>query len=339
MATFSLTVRVWRGPLVESEHRCHLAVVNSQGGLLHSAGNESLITYARSTAKPIQAIPVIESGAFDRFGFTETELALFCASHGGEAPHAAAAAAALGKIGLSGDALQCGAHYPFHEPSASAMRETGERPTALHNNCSGKHTAMLALAVQLGAPIESYLSIDHPVQQYMLRTVSDMSGLPTSDIAIGVDGCGVPVFGMPLNSLALAYARLGAPSDLIESQQTACGRILNAITAHPFFLAGSGRFDTDLIHATNGRIVGKMGAEGVYALTIPQEGIGLALKIEDGSNRALYPAVNEALLQLGLITEQEAATLKEHRITALRNWQGTLIGRIEPNWTQAPAAE
>jgi L-asparaginase II len=325
-------VAVTRGPLVECVHRGHIAVVDTDGRLLWRAGDPTFHTFARSAAKPLQALPVLESGAADRFGFSERELVLLCASHNGEERHVHTAQSMLGKIGLGAESLQCGAHYPFHRPTAEAMCARGEKPASLHNNCSGKHSGMLALAVALGADIGGYLAPEHPVQRRMLAAVSDMSGIAAADIAIGVDGCGVPVFGLPLAALAAAYARLGRPDALPEPRRTACTRLVQAIRRHPDYIAGDDRFDTQLVRATNGRIIGKMGAEGVFAVAVPERGWGIAVKIEDGAQRALYPAAAEALRQLGLLAETELAALAAFHRPVQRNWQGTEVGAIVPEF-------
>lgn len=335
MPSSEILVHISRGPLIECMHRGSIAVALADGTLTHAAGNAETVTFARSSAKPIQAIPVIESGAASAFGFTEQEIALICASHNGEPRHIETVRSMLGKIGLSDQALLCGPHEPYHKPSADRMKERGEPFSCLHNNCSGKHAGMLALALRLHAPIDSYLQLNHPVQQRMVETICQMSGLSRDRLYIGVDGCGVPVFGMPLTYLAGMYARFGAYAakgkDAAAGQRgQACRLILDAISRHPFFLAGSDRFDTRLIEATQGRIIGKMGAEGVFALTVPSLGLGLAVKIEDGAQRALYPVVTEALLQLGLLTSAEAELLEPFRRPEIRNWQGTVVGNITP---------
>ncbi|KRE90542.1 asparaginase [Paenibacillus sp. Soil766] len=325
-------VRVSRGNITESIHRIHLAVVDNQGTLLHSAGDPHLLTFARSTAKLIQALPVIESGAADHFGLTEAEIALCCASHNGEAVHVSTARGILGKLGYHAKHLQCGAHEPYHAPTAQAMREQGESPSTLHNNCSGKHSGMLSLSSHLGASPDTYMSPEHPVQNLMLAAVSAMSDMPKEQIELGIDGCGVPVFGMPINHLALAFARLGSPEGLSAQRANACQRIVNAVRKYPQFLAGSDRFDTRLIEVTKGRVIGKMGAEGIFALSIPDQAIGLVLKVEDGNIRALYPAVTEALKQLGYLSETEISELKEFHTPAVHNWQGTEVGSIRPDF-------
>lgn len=325
-------VRVYRGSITESIHRVHLAVVNTQGALLHGAGDPQFLTFARSTAKLIQALPVIESGAADHFGLGDAEIALCCASHNGEAEHVSAARGILGKLGFHHEHLQCGAHEPYHAPTAQAMRERGEAPTTLHNNCSGKHSGMLALCAHLGASPDTYMSLQHPVQQLMLDAVCAMSDIPKSQMELGIDGCGVPVFGMPLPHLALAFARLGSPEGLPTVRANACQRIVAAVRKYPQFLAGNDRFDTQLIKVTQGRIIGKMGAEGIFALTVPEKGLGFVLKIEDGNQRALYPAVIEALKQLNLLTASEVNELAAFHTPTVHNWQGTEVGIIRPDF-------
>ncbi|KQX61131.1 asparaginase [Paenibacillus sp. Root444D2] len=325
-------VRIFRGSITESIHRVHLAVVNAGGTLLYQAGDPQLITFARSTAKLIQALPVIESGAADHFGLTDAEIALCCASHNGEAEHVSTAQGILGKLGYHHEHLQCGAHEPYHAPTAQAMRERGESPSTLHNNCSGKHSGMLALSAHLGASPDTYMSIQHPVQQLMLEAVCAMTGVPKPLMQLGIDGCGVPVFGMRIDQLALAFARLGRPDELPQARANACQRIVAAVRKYPQFLAGSDRFDTRLIEVTKGRIIGKMGAEGIFAITIPEQGLGFVLKIEDGNVRALYPAVVEALKQLSLLSESEISELASYHTPTIHNWQGTEVGIIRPDF-------
>ncbi|MBP1961248.1 L-asparaginase II [Paenibacillus aceris] len=212
------------------------------------------------------------------------------------------------------------------------MRERGEAPTTLHNNCSGKHSGMLALCAHLGASPDTYMSLQHPVQQLMLDAVCAMSDIPKSQMELGIDGCGVPVFGMPIPHLALAFARLGSPEGLPTVRANACQRIVAAVQKYPQFLAGNDRFDTQLIKVTQGRIIGKMGAEGIFALTVPDKGLGFVLKIEDGNQRALYPAVIEALKQLNLLTAAEVGELAAFHTPTVHNWQGTEVGIIRPDF-------
>ncbi|TBL78316.1 asparaginase [Paenibacillus thalictri] len=325
-----IVAHVVRGPIVESKHHGHLAVVDHRGHVKYAVGQPDVFTFIRSTAKPLQAISVVESGAAR--GLAQQQIALLCASHGGEPGHTEAAHAILASLGLTAEALTCGAHEPFHAPTAAAMRARGECPTALHNNCSGKHAGMLALAAMYEADIGSYASPNHPVQLQMRKTVADMCEFPEDRLALGTDGCGVPVFGMPLDRLARAYARFGQPDDLGSSRVKAINLIKDAICNYPYFIAGTGRFDTKLIEVTQGRIIGKMGAEGVFALTCPDANLGLAVKIEDGSERALYPVVMEALIQLDMLKAAEIAELQAFHTPKVTNWKGTEVGAILPQF-------
>jgi L-asparaginase II len=319
-------VHITRGALVECVHRGHIAVSDPSGRVLQSVGSPHYVTYARSSAKLLQAVPVIASGVAERFGLTASEIALLCASHSGEEQHVEAVYRILAKLGLDEAHLQCGAHAPYHKPSAAALRKSGAAPKAVHNNCSGKHSGMLALAKHMNASLEDYKLPAHPVQQAMLASFAAFAGVQTEDITLGTDGCGVPVYGLPLSRLAAAYARLGQPT--IDAK--ACRTVLQAIAAHPEMIAGSDRYDTALIRATKGRIIGKMGAEGVFTVTHPGKGLGLAVKIEDGAQRALYPAVTEALTQLDWIDEREYAALADFHTPLVRNWSGDEVGSTVP---------
>jgi L-asparaginase II len=318
-------VEITRGSLVECIHRGHIVAVDSSGRVIALAGNPDYVTYARSSAKPLQAVPVVSSGAAAKFGFTPKEIVLLCASHNGELEHVETVSRMLEKIGIDSGALQCGAHDPLHKPTAEAMKLEGRQPTAIHNNCSGKHTGMLALAVHLGSPLETYLEPSHPVQRRMLEDFAHLAGIAAQDVALGVDGCGVPVYGTPLKSLALAFARLGTPSQ--DSLADACAQITAAISENPFMIAGTNRYDTALIEATGGRLIAKSGAEGVFVVAFPGEGLGLALKVEDGAQRAIFPAATEALKQLGWLNAEELEKLASYHEPIVKNWSGTEVGR------------
>lgn len=332
MVNSEIVSLVLRGPLTESIHRGHIVVMSSSGEQINSLGNPLLKTYARSTAKLLQAIAVIESGAAKHSGFTDQEIALLCASHSGEPHHVETVTAMLHKLNMEESFLQCGPHMPFDKTAAAKLRQHNEAPSQLHNNCSGKHTGMLALAKFMNSSTDAYMSPNHPVQQAMLQIVSEMSEYPVSDIALGVDGCGVPVFGMPIDRLALAFSKLAAFDSLEGPRAQACKRIITSIQRHPQFLAGTGRFDTRLIEVTGGRIIGKMGAEGIFALSVIQRErrLGMVVKIEDGAARALYPTVVEALKQLNLLSESELAELKPFHYPPIKNWRGDEVGFIQP---------
>ena len=327
-------VEVWRGPIVESVHRGHLAAVDGAGEIVAELGSPGSVTYLRSSSKPFQAIPVVASGAADRFGFTDKEIALACGSHSGEPMHVETARSMLDKIGLDETALKCGAHEPFSADVARELIRNAAQPSALQNNCSGKHAAMLAFAKHLGAPTASYDQWDSPVQQAVAKVVSDFCNVPVPDLKIGIDGCGVPVFGLPVRSMALGYARLVAPDDRIDAPtRGACRRIVEAMIKFPEMIGGSKeRLDTELIKVGKGRLISKIGAEGVYTVGVLPgplwpKGLGLALKVDDGDDRrARPPAVIEALKQLKVLTDEDLAALTEYVPIPITNRRGEKVG-------------
>ncbi len=336
-------VEVRRGSIVESRHRGHVVAVDGEGTVLARLGEPETVTFLRSSSKPHQAVPLVLSGAADRFGFTPREIAVACGSHSGQDVHAETVAGMLRKIGLGEDALRCGVHEPFDLETAKDLRERGERPGILRNNCSGKHAGMLALALHLGADTGTYDHPENPVQQAILRTVVQFSGVPVEDIALGTDGCGVPVFGMPVRSMALMYARLVAPpSEFDAPAREACRRIVEAMTTYPEMVGGTReRFDTEVMRAAAGRVVSKVGAEGVYTAGIlPCErwsgGLGLAFKIEDGEDRRARPTVAiEALRQLGVLNADALEALAPYASFPVRNHRGDFVGDIRPSFELA----
>lgn len=327
-------VEVWRGSIIESLHRGHLVAVDAEGVTVASLGAPDTVTYIRSSGKPFQAIPLISSGAADRFGFTDQEIAIACGSHSGEPIHVETVRSMLAKIGLDERALKCGTHEPFSVEVARELTRKQQRPSVLQNNCSGKHAGMLAVARYVGAPLETYDEPANPVQQLILETVSTFSSIPLDRIAIGTDGCAAPVFGVPVRAMALMYARLVNPSaNFAAVVKDACGRIVKAMIDFPEMVGGSkDRLDTELIRAAEGRLISKIGAEGVYTVgVLPgaewQGGLGLALKVEDGDDRrARPPAVIEALRQLGVLREREIAALASHAPTPITNRRGERVG-------------
>lgn len=323
-------VEVLRGSLVESRHSGDIALVDSTGKLLWSVGDPGRVTYARSSAKPLQALPLVESGAADYFGMSDEEIALACASHNGEPAHVERVAQFLTRIGITPDRLRCGVHPPYYGRAYEDVLRSGNDVTAVHNNCSGKHAGMLAMAKFLGADLDTYQQQDHPVQRQILTAIAELCDLSTDDVVLGIDGCGVPVFGVPLAKLAMAFAKLASPAGLTEPRATALRRIAQAMIRHPHLVAGTDRFCTTLMVAGQGSIVGKAGAEGVYCAGLLNHGVGLCVKIDDGNSRAAYPSVVEALAQSGLV---DAAVIEQllpvHR-PELRNHQGTLVGQLRP---------
>ena len=334
-------VKVTRGGITESRHRGHVIAVDPDETLAASLGAPETVTYLRSSAKPHQAIPLLASGAADRFGFTEKEIALVCASHSGEAIHTVLAASMLKKIGLGPEALKCGIHEPFSPEEALRLREKGEKPNVLQNNCSGKHAGMLALALHLGAAIETYDEASNPVQLAIGKTVAQFSGVPMEDLAVGTDGCGVPVFGITVKAMALMYARLvSPPAEFEDETKAASARIVSAMTTYPELVGGTAdRLDTEIMRAAKGRLVSKVGAEGVYTVGILPcadwpRGLGLALKIEDGDDHRARPTVViESLRQLGILADESLDAVSRYAFFPVCNRRGDVVGEVTPEFS------
>ncbi|MCM3906377.1 MAG: asparaginase [Pyrinomonadaceae bacterium] len=333
-------VQVTRGAITESRHRGHVVAVDPGGKIVAVLGAPETVTFLRSSAKPHQAIPLIASGAADRYGFSEKEIALACASHSGEPIHTEVAASMLRKIGLGPEDLKCGTHEPFSPEVARELRENGEKPHVLQNNCSGKHAGMLALALHLGAPTETYDQPGSPVQLAIVHTISQFSGIQIEDIAVGVDGCGVPVFGVTVKAMALMYARLMAPPEEFgESTRVACKRIVAAMTRCPELIGGTtDRLDTEMMRATEGSLVSKVGAEGVYTAGVMPcsewpKGLGLALKIEDGDDHRARPTVViESLNQLGVLNDEALEAVSRYAFFPVRNRNGEIVGEVRASF-------
>jgi len=326
-------VLVMRGNLVESRHYGDIAIADANGRLLWSLGDPHRITFARSSAKPLQALPLVESGAADHFGMSDKEIALCCASHNGEEKHVQMVFQFLQRIGVAPDKLRCGVHAPYYAKAHEALLTQGEQPSAMHNNCSGKHAGMLALAKYLNADLDTYLQLDNPVQQRILEAVSDVCEVSPEDIVIGTDGCGVPVHGLPLSKFAMAFARFVRPQMFSSERAAAMARIAHAMMEYPDMVAGTERFCTDLMSAAPLEILGKAGAEGVYCAAVVSAGLGICVKTDDGNARAAAPATVEALLQAGMISGSIANALELSHKPILKNHQGTVVGSIQPAFT------
>ncbi|HMA14238.1 MAG: asparaginase [Bacteroidota bacterium] len=325
-----LLVEVTRGSQVESRHRAAVAVVDSEGKVVMQIGDTERPVYARSAIKSLQAIALVESGAADAFQVSEPELALACASHSGEARHVGAVTAWLGRIGLTVADLECGPQLPGYEPALIELLAGGGGASAAHNNCSGKHSGFLTLGRHLGVPTRGYVNYEHPVQQRILGVLEGMTGLDLGRAPRGIDGCGIPVIGIPLGNMALAMARLGAPDDQPEARQAACRRLRRAVAAHPFMVAGSGRFDTRVMELTGEKALIKTGAEGVYCGAFPDLGLGVALKVDDGAGRAAEVLMGRLLARFGILSEEETAGLGGLFVTPILNRAGRLVGDVRP---------
>ena len=318
-----------RGALVESRHAVSAAVVDAGGRLLAHAGDADLITFWRSAAKPFQALPLLVDGAVDRFGLGSEELALACASHSSEPPHLAVARRFLERIGCRESDLACGPHPPLGPAVADEVIRRGITMTPSWSNCSGKHAGMLALARHHGWPTGGYERTGHPVQERILREVSAWTGLDSASLALAVDGCTAACFGLPLRAMALAYARFAADPG------AAATRLRGAMAAHPGLVAGTGRFDSDVIRASGGRILAKIGAEGVYGACVVPLGLGVAVKVEDGDMRSAPAALAAILLELLQRAPEDdfgevRGVLERSARTGIRNTRGELTGELAP---------
>jgi L-asparaginase II len=293
-------VEVTRGSRVESVHRGAVAVARADGTTSFSLGDVETPLYPRSSLKPIQALPLVESGAADAFGLSDEEIALACASHSGEPMHTSRVAAWLRKIGCSEASLACGPHPPRYEPTRIQMVRHGYRASRVHNNCSGKHTGFLTVARHWGIATDGYEHHDHPVQRAVAKTLAELAGL-NGELAWAIDGCAAPNFALPLAAFARALAKIGDPSALPENRGAAARRIVRAMIAHPELVGGTGRSDTILMQAASGRAATKAGAEGFYAAIVPEAGLGIAVKIDDGAGRAAETVIAAMMDKLGLL--------------------------------------
>jgi L-asparaginase II len=325
MRTLELDVVATRGAEVESRHRVHAAVVGRDDVLMAGAHDPTFVCSWRSCAKPFQVMPFLESGGFDELHWGDDQLALACASHAGEPEHVALAEGMLADVGLEEGDLACGPHDPLSSRGLKLLRESGARLTRLHNNCSGKHAAMLARAQTAGWPTYGYERKDHPVQRCCLQAVAAWSGLPECDVGEAIDGCGVVAFALPLENMARAWSRLARAADAHEEP---AARVVHAMRTRPFLIGGSDRFDSLLIEETDGRAVAKIGAEGVHSVAIPEQGIGFAIKVEDGAQRAQFPAVIRLLQMFDVLPATPPARLEEYLRRPVRNTRGEAVGEI-----------
>ena len=327
-----ILAKVIRGETVESVHRGHLIVLDGEGNTIVRMGDPSTVTFFRSACKALQAMPMITSGAADAFGFSEEEIALACASHSGEARHVRVAELMLEHTGLSEAYLRCGTHLPFNEKEAKRMVRSGEFPSQLHNNCSGKHASMLAAAKHTEADLATYTDVDHPVQIAILNTIAEFAEIPVREIQLAIDGCAAPNYALPVSAMARSFLNLVSPPvSFDEPTRSAAARIVSAMINFPELIGGTERLDTMLMQAAAGRIISKVGAEGVWLCgVLPCEeyptGLGIALKIEDGDDKRARPVVAvELLRQLGLLSSVD---LPEISPMPLKNRRSDNVGIV-----------
>lgn len=326
-------VREERGDITEALHRGAAAVVNANGKLIARLGNPDAVYYVRSSGKPFQAMAAAEAGAFEKFKYTEAQIALACGSHSGEAAHIAEVKATMAKLEITEDDLICPVSYPLYEGRRDEMIRTGHPPTRLHHNCSGKHCAMIAGIVARGEDARAYFEPDHPHQKRIVQLLAEMGGIKPSVIQLGVDGCGVPAHALPLRSVALAYARLAGPEKLSPERAAVCNTVRKAMTRYAYLVGGSGRFDTLLLATGGGSIVCKGGALGYIAAGVRSAdpkvpSLGLALKIENGNHQAACVAALEVLNQLGVVSEQHRWRLASWHDIPVKDARDQAVGSI-----------
>lgn len=323
----AILVEVTRGALVESVHEGAAVVVDTSGRAVFAAGDVTAPVFPRSAVKALLALPLVETGAADRLGLTDAELALACSSHSGEIAHERTALAMLRKAGRDETCLECGVQWPMNETASRQLAASGLNPSALHNNCSGKHAGFICLACDQHADPAGYVDPDHPTMRTVTAALAETTGTRLDAGNRAIDGCSIPTFAIPLHALAVAFARFGSGAGLSNDRAAAAARLRRAVAAHPFMVAGTNRFDTKLMTALGARVFSKTGAEGVFCAALPELGLGLAVKCRDGAGRAAEVAT-AALIDRFLkpaMPEFQALVRPE-----LRNWVGTKVGELRP---------
>ena len=321
-------VEVLRGGVVESRHRGAVAVVDADGRAILSLGDVDRPIFPRSAVKALQALPLLESGAADAYGLTDEQIAVACASHSGEPGHVAAVHSMLARVGLDPTALRCGAHAPLNRAAAVALARAGGEPSALHNNCSGKHAGFLCLTCRMNADPRGYCDAGHPVQREVRAAIESLSGAMLSDDRRGIDGCSVPTWAIPLKNLALAFARFGTGTGLATERAKAAARLRAVCAAHPWHVAGTDRFCTETMGLFGNRMFVKTGAEGVFCAAMPEQGLGVALKCDDGAARASEVAIAAMVARFVAPTDAERGAFARFLQPTLRNWNGIEVGIV-----------
>lgn len=323
-------VNTLRGEIIENRHRGAIAVCDPKGRLVYSWGEVDSLVYPRSAIKPLQALPLVESGAADHFQLTDAEIALACSSHNAEPVHTETVQSWLARIKLDEDALECGAHAPLHAKTAESLLINQIAPGRIHNNCSGKHTGMLTISQFFDEETHGYIEREHPAQQRWFDVLGELTDMDMRALPWSRDGCGIPVIAMPLKAIATAFARIAVPDDLTVTRGNAVDRITTAIASHPFMVAGTGRLCTQIMELTRRRVIVKTGADGVYTAVLKDQGLGIALKIDDGTGLAAEVAILAVLNHLKALHRDEMDQLAERCRVPILNTRGVLTGYREP---------
>ncbi len=321
----AVLVEVMRGSRVESRHAGAAVLVDTEGRVVFGLGDTEAGIYPRSAIKALLALPLVETGAADRLGLTDAELALACSSHSGEPAHTEAAASMLAKAGRDVSALECGTHWPMRDVAARALAASGQSASALHNNCSGKHSGFICLACDQGHDPAGYVKPDHPTMRMVTAALADTTGARLDERNMAVDGCSIPTYAIPLHSMALAFARFGTGESFSPDRARAAARLRAAVAGHPFMVAGTDRFDVKLMTALGARVFSKTGAEGVYCVSLPELGLGLAVKCDDGAGRAAEVVVAALVQRFLKPSEGEIESLLRPELV---NWNGIKVGEV-----------
>ena len=330
--TNPILIRTHRGTHIENQHRGAYVVTDPHGDIISAAGHYQSMIYARSSLKPINVLAMLESGAADHFHVSEEEIALACASHSGEQKHVELVAAWLDRIGCTPEDLECGIHAPMAQSARRDLQKKGEKPTTLHNACSGKHAGFLTLTKFLGALIKGYTNSDHPTQKAIMKTAAHMVDIKVDETPKGIDGCRIPMMAMPMINLAVGMTKLVAPTDLEPCLKDSCQRVIQAMQKHPFCIGGTKRFDTEIIDHTQGQVLVKMGADGVFSGIIPKKKWGIALKIDDGNLVAAEAAMFHVLRRLEILDKslyQEDGPLTHWMKLPITNYLKEQVGYFE----------
>lgn len=330
MSSHPVLVEVYRGHAIESHHRGSVAVVDADGKTVLALGDIETPVFPRSAVKAFQALPLVESGIADRFGLTDEELALAISSHSGEVRHAETALTILRKAGQDASCLECGAHWPSNKDAERALAAAGQKPTSLHNNCSGKHSGFVCLACGLDEDPKGYIKPDHRVQKEIRAAGEEMTGFRVREEWTGTDGCSIPTYAVPLKNLAHGFARLGTGVGLKPERAKAAARLRHAAAAHPFMVAGTGRLDTVAMEIFGARLFVKTGAEGVYCAALPEQGLGIALKADDGETRASQAMLAGIVHRFLTMGEEERRAFDAKAWPTLTNWNGMTVGSVKP---------
>ncbi|MBV2142608.1 asparaginase [Falsochrobactrum sp. TDYN1] len=330
MESNPVLVEVFRGPVVESRHRGAIAVYDGDGRRVFSLGDIERSTFPRSAVKSIQALPLVESGAADAFGFDDADLAMACASHSGEEEHVARAQSMLKKAGLDASVLECGSHWPFQQPVLIKLAQSGKTPTPLHNNCSGKHAGFLATCMHCGMETKGYVALGSDIQDMVRDAMVDVTGAVHDIDHCGTDGCSIPTYAIPLSNIAHGFARMATGTGLGENRAKAAQRLIHACMTESFYVAGTRRACTELMRMAPGRIFVKTGAEGVFCGAVPELGLGFALKCDDGATRASEAMVASLLSRMFHKDAELSAKLAAFASPGMKNWNGIPFGSVAP---------